>query len=323
MQTKLNPVWYLAKIRKKWNHTLQLPAKILLGFVFSEALLLWFFCIWNLLDSGRQKICPDQDEDLCTKYVMNTTVALIFSIFLLMAAVLDGIFFDNIYELYSALVNLCLTTGYSIFKFVQKYENDVIDHIQMIWTVICLFVFICCLVALHKEYQWRTYKKAGSDPEFIKMYGQYLLLMCVKKMDFIYTIMAVLLSGNGVFSDGWESAIDVVMAVLAITNMVFGYIGFYYENKQAVWFYWIDFIPHPIYFAYHFYGIHEMGPHKYLYRTEQVTVAFFLVYAAVAILAHLIALPASIICYANFGQGLKEMEFLNNRDKDQPLGQIR
>lgn len=308
-------------MRKKWDTGLKLPAKIILFVVFSEVLLLWFFSVWNLWDIARQRVCPEQDENVCTKYVINSSIALIFSNFLLLGAVLDGIFFDNIYELYSAFLNATLATGYSIFKFIQKYENDSIDYIQMIYTIICLFIYICAAYPLHKEYKARTYAKAGSDASFIKIYGEYLLLMAFKKMDFIYTIMSVVLSGRGLFNIGWEAAIDVIMVLLAFANMFFGTYGFYYENKPCVYFYWIDFIPHPMYFGYHFYVIHTLGPFKYWTQTQQVTVVIFLVYASVACLSHIIALPVSIVAYRNFGKGLKKMEFVHD-SKDRDLGTI-
>jgi len=115
-----------------------------------------------------------------------------------------------------------------------------------------------------------------------------------------------------------KSGIDATMAFIAVINFLFGYLGFFYENRWGVYFYWLTFIPHPMYFGYHFWVISTLGPHKYWTRTQQVTVVFFLIYAVTAFISHLIALPLSVVCYSNFGKGLKQLSFIHSNKKDRP-----
>jgi len=209
-------------------------------------------------------------------------------------------------------------TGYAIFSFWLPTENYVIDYVLLITTCTCQVSYFIFGIFLHKEHAWRLYKKVGSDNIFRSMYRIYLLWKAFFKLDLLYTLLCVVLSGRGVYNTGWLSVADWTM--IGIEILIYFPLGYYSFKNEAVRYAIPWMLLSPISVTY----ICGMWSWQFLFNftseadwSSKVFGNLFSVTSGLAVIVHFILLVLSIKAIQNFGKGLKKFAYLKARQENQ------
>jgi len=298
----------------KWRNELNLPSKLLLVVVVVKSIIIGVSALMEF--HPDRKGCFDamgNNIRCATHHSVNQAITLFLWTAFFLFSVFSGIFFDNLFELYSAMFQATFITAYAIFQFWLPSPNDIIDYVLIVVSGVCQISYFVFGFFLYQEYVWHLYKKVGSDKQIRTMYRVYLLWKAFFKLDVLYTLFSVILSGKGVFNDGFMAACDwTVTAIIIFIYAPLGYYAVETENRRyaIVW-----MIMFPISWIY----IAAMWSWQYIYNgtnyanfSSKVLGIMFSVTGALAVVVHVILLVYSIKTVNNFGKGLHDI--LNPED---------
>jgi len=247
-------------------------------------------------------------------YVMAITLVHVLNAIFLCVSAIDGVFYDNLYELYAAMFQALLSTSLGIFKFVEPYKNDWVDYGFLIVPCACQLVYFAVAYSLRQEYTWRLYRKAGADKEFRLIFKLYLMFKTFSKLDIMFAIINVVVGGLATVTNVVSTAIAWSMVGFYI---IFHVIGTYAFNKESVilsFVYFAMFVVSPSYIIYMIVILYRMLRYDYSYDAR--TLAYlFTITGILAFVIHICQLVFGIITFRNFGRGLQNLEFLKKNKK--------
>jgi len=243
-------------------------------------------------------------------FLVNQAIMMVVFSFFFMLAIFNGIFYDNLFDLYAAMFQACFLTGWAIFRFLQPYKNQVVDYVFIIVTCACQLIYFAVAYSLRTEYVWRLYRKAGADKKFRNMYKTYLKWLTFFKLDIAFSVPNVMLAVRGVLSLSWRAGLNWTMLICIIVFLVIGYIAVKREIKRLVvaWFclYPINilYIIGMMYYTHLFNQSNEAD-----YTTKTVALMFYIT-GSVTLVNRVFLGVFSYVVYKNFKQGLRKMEFV-------------
>jgi len=307
-----------ARLSHKWKTKMQINSRL----VVMVSIGLFFFIIlieiFNFIFSGTAAKCVNVDTEIpevCTQSFLINKVMLsfTFSVFFLLS-VLDGLFNENLYELYSAMFISSLSTGYYVYRFSEPYINDFFDYALLIVPCACQIFFIVIGFPLHNEYLWKLYRKVGADKTFRNIYKHYLIYVCILKVFVMFALINATSYGKGFVSTGLALVINIGEIVLCILILVAGFFSAKYEHRTFFMVYMFSLILPLVFIIYSFW----INIAYIIFYPTYETATMFIISSATGILTiglDVLLLILSIGTIRNFGHGLKGLEYLK---KNQP-----
>jgi len=219
----------------------------------------------------------------------------------------DGIFNDNLYELYTSMAVSLLLTGFGIFRFVSHYEDPTIDLIFLITVITAQLFYFIAAFPLHQEYSWRLYRRVGSDKRIRGMFKTYLLFIAILKFDLMFGFINIITSGNGIQNEGYQLGFDIVDGVTLIAFFAFGWLGM---KKEIRWMIVIFFCLSPInllYIAYWFVNIHKTSQLDGIIYKRTAIAVLYIITGTFAAICRFFVVPAAVVVFRNFGNGLSQL----------------
>jgi len=238
-------------------------------------------------------------------------------IFFVMSA-LDGIFNENLYELYSAMFISLLSTAYYIFRFAEPYDNDFFDYAFLLISLGAQIFFIIMAFPLHNEYLWRLYRKVGADKNFRNIYKHYLIYLCILKLFVMFGLINCLTSGRG-FLDvqtDFRLVFDIIEFIILLACLAIGFYAAKNEMRPIYIFYMVIEVFPLAYFIYGFtnsllYLIVDPSYEMASIFTISCTCGIF------AIGFNVLLFILNLGTIRNFDKGLKNLEFIAKQSEVQ------
>jgi len=244
----------------------------------------------------------DVVSDECKQFVVNQAIALfVWSLFFYIS-VCDGLFWGNIYELYAAMFLSIFITAWSIWRKLEPHVNNYLEYMFVITNALAQICYFSISYYLYKEYRWVLWKKAGSDETVQAMYGNYLKWSCFQKLDMTFAGFCILLSGQGAFNTGWESALDIVMLLILIATIISGYVFVKQEYSilTKLWFLLLPIMPGYIIAWFILQKNFDTNGSYSLYIP-------FIVCGCFLLITRLILVYYTVLLLTSYGKGLKDL----------------
>jgi len=299
--------------KSKWNTKMQINSKLVV--IVSSSLFFFIIAIelFNFFLSGKSAKCIDVDTDeavVCSSNFLINKILLsvTFSVFFLISA-LDGIFNENLYELYAAMFISSLSTGYYIYRFSEPYKNDFFDYALMIVPIASQIFFIIISFPLHNEYLWRLYRKVGADKTFRNIYKHYLIYICILRLFCMFALINATSYGRGFLSTGFPLVINIGAIVIVILIGLTGYYAAKFEHRTFFIVYMFSLLLPILFIVYSF----VINIAYIMFEPTYEMATMFVISTATGIFTFgfgVLLFILSIGTLRNFGHGLKGLEYL-------------
>lgn len=310
MATSVAAFW--RRVRRMWADSLLVSSKALTIVVLFEFVAVLFLALYESITHQGTKCYTVEGKAVACSVYYTIVISLvhIFNALFLTISAIDGIFYDNLYELYAAMFQALLSTGLGIFKFVEPSSNDWVDISFLVVTCSCQLFYFAVAYSLRQEYTWRLYRKAGADKSFRRIYKQLLIYKMFSKLDIMFGIVNVVSAGLYVLGNSLVAGIAWSMLVF---HFLFHLIGTYAVNREItrltmVYFGLFAVSPvYVIYMMYYMYTSKHTSP-QYLTMAHLFTVTGIL-----DLIVHICLFAFAVVTYRNYGRGLKDLEFLKKK----------
>ncbi|KAJ3291725.1 hypothetical protein HK104_005863 [Borealophlyctis nickersoniae] len=214
--------------------------------------------------------------------------------------------------------NLCVC-AYSIFQYsqmigiVNNSAAALLEHdkqtLQAVLIVIPIVVavfeamFLFFAFKLYLEFGWKIYKKIGADPKMRNMYRVYQIFLMLLKLDVFFV------SGFGVqflvlviHSNDPEFALTIAALPIMMIILVLAVYGVRREDKWIMGLFCVGLVLAMAYFIFKLARIYTRQDDP-RYKDTKNYLTFF---ASLSLAVVLGTLVNAILCYRNFGRGLKQ-----------------
>ncbi|KAJ3184699.1 hypothetical protein HDU87_004103 [Geranomyces variabilis] len=216
----------------------------------------------------------------------------------------------------SVIFNACVCF-YSVFQYVQMIglvttgdtkisasdESALRQLLLAIPIILGVFsvVFALCAYKIYLEFGWKMYKKIGADPTMRDMYRTYQIFLTFLKLDLFFAL------GFGVqflvlVIQPSDPEFGITIAALPVMLAVFA-LAAYALKREDVWMmraFCVGLLAAMAYFMFKLVRIYQQAA-KYADTKHYLT--FF---ACLSLAVVFCTLINAIMCYHNFGQGLKQ-----------------
>jgi len=284
----------------KWfwqNSDLSRTAKVFLVLIVLEAILLVGISVFQMF--SRENSLNNQFGGI-----------LIFNSILIVFFGIDAVLNENIFLLFCFIGVTLFMCGYVVFQFIDQFYNKDSNltptHVYLMWIRFvssCLFtpVNVGLAFSVYRSFGWKIFRKIGALPEMIQFYRTYQIAVSLLKFDLQFGVNLVTLAGFFLFS-GYELIIDISAFVITIIWAILGWISLRHELRAGMFVFWLLAFVQPAYIIYNIVDYQIDGISA---DSNFVPVIYFVM--GLSLICRAMVLIWTIICYRNFGNGLKEV----------------
>jgi len=205
-----------------------------------------------------------------------------------------------------------------VFRCVSYLFWETYVYALFSYAILFQAIYIVFAVPLHKEYSWTFYRKAGADQEFRRKYRKYLRFQAALKVDFMLSIISTMCFET-YSSWEWLLTFNFTVAVMAIIYFNIGRFAFSLERDPLVVVFWSLC---PVQLVFFCYGLWHIIYHNKLDVFNDITASnsiLFIASAVTGVIVRGVLIILSILAYQNFGQGLKNLEFLQGQTAEEKI----
>eukprot|EP01129_Flabellula_baltica_P013377 TRINITY_DN6187_c0_g1_i1.p1 TRINITY_DN6187_c0_g1~~TRINITY_DN6187_c0_g1_i1.p1 ORF type:complete len:351 (+),score=45.89 TRINITY_DN6187_c0_g1_i1:157-1209(+) len=307
---------FIDKIVKKFNSFKAFSrAAVILTLLFSLCIIL-IEVFGSFTDGGKCWSLYESVAACSSNFLVNKKLMVLTSVFFFTFASLDGLFNDNIYELYSAFVITLLIVAFSVFRFLEPYANDFFDWSLMLVSIGFQIFFVILAYFLYHEYRWTLYWKVGAQKSILNIYKQYILFLCILKLYVMFLLINAMTSGTGFLNENIIfTGIDIIEYILVLSLFALGYFGAKLEKRGLIYtFLALCFLP-GVYVIYTFlYNIWEFSINV-TYESLSLTV-LTTISGLISCSLMLVVFILAINVLANFDKGLRDVKFVETEPEE-------
>ncbi|KAI8915380.1 hypothetical protein DFJ77DRAFT_365980 [Powellomyces hirtus] len=241
--------------------------------------------------------------------------AQIFLIFLMT----DAIWHENTIQLIFSVIFNASVCLYSIFQYVQMIglvrrnvggivmseadEKSLKGILLVIPIILGVFsiLFAICAYKMYLEFGWKMYKRIGADPKMRSMYRTYQIFLTFLKLDLFFVLgfgiqfLVLVISPS-------DPEFGITIAAIPIMLIVFAFAA-YGLKREDVWMmrmFCVGLVTAMAYFVFKLVRIYQRTAK---YADTKYYLTFF---ACLSLGVVFFTLINAIMCYHNFGKGLKQ-----------------
>lgn len=276
--------------------------------------------VYLIIGDGKKCFDHEGDSTSCTSsYIFSRDFSLLLFLTVTFLNTCEGIYTDNLYELYSGMVSSLCFCSYSVFRFLLPYNNDWGDFLLLFLSCSFQITYLAIAYPIYKEFSWRYFRKLGSDPFLRQLYKGYLQFSTLLRFDFLFVFVNLVLSITELeFSSPLvEVPFMLLMSLSYIAFYMCGYHGVRYEYKSIIPPFFIFGMIGPTFIIFLFLETWINLPTQW----DILTVCTFCT-ASISFIVRFQLLGQAWICYQNFGKGFqirkmrkkKKEEFITNEN---------
>ncbi|KNE58551.1 hypothetical protein AMAG_04117 [Allomyces macrogynus ATCC 38327] len=217
----------------------------------------------------------------------------------------DAILKQNTIQLIAFVAfNVC-TFAYSLFQFRQVTRQEITNGPLLIVIPVVLGVFTIIFAALayklYLEFGWKIYKKIGADPNMKNMFRLYQVFLTLLKVDvFFMMAFSVQYLVLVLRAEDYEFGVTIAAVPLTLFTILVAVYGLRRESKKLMVVFLISLLVGIVYFVFKIVRIWTLNRER-LYGTQ----LFLTFFASLSLAMLVLTLINSVMCYFNFGKGLK------------------
>ncbi|KAG0049148.1 hypothetical protein BGZ83_006006 [Gryganskiella cystojenkinii] len=329
------------RIRRLYRFPCSTNGKALLALIGIEAAIviamqaavvgLYFEDLIKAPAPGSQ-VAPYLDQNNVSRSVPAYLIVFVFAQLFQWVMTWDAVRAQNTIELIGVVVfNLCCL-AYSIFEISQIWTslkesadlgffgsmdvyNAVKPYLIVVVAVLAVTQILCTWFAyqLFQEFGWKIYKKIGADPVMKKMYRAYQIYLVLIKVDLFFFVgfsiqfIYLTLTKRAEDPEYWITIFVLPATLLILWLAVY---SVRHESRKGMSLFLISMVCGVVYCVFKVVRMYY-GPKKdNFYGVKK----FLTLFAALCLVTLLLTIVNAVICFRNFGKGLKTHLMRDNRE---------
>jgi len=228
----------------------------------------------------------------------------------------EGLFHDNIYELYTVfLAQIFITMSIAGALVLTWGDWGAQEYTSIAYNAIFFVVYAGYIYPLYTEYSWTFFQKAGADPTFRQLYRRFLRFLALLKIETMTLVVTTLIISNLYNTEFvWVLTFDVAVVCGAIILYVLGLMAFQEEIRTLTFAFWTFNLFIPCFIGWCFFYI----PHSLTFLDSSDKEGFLILIGtacATLFLVWILVTVSSIMLYPHFGEGLNNLDKLRKKSK--------
>lgn len=180
---------------------------------------------------------------------------------------------------------------------------------------VCIFqlAYLLLIYPVQQTFGWRLYKKIGGNASIRPLYRTATIFFTLLKLDFALGVLLVLLALFYLVSDPVQIALNVLACIVTLGWLVLGFQFVQRESRRLAPYF---FLFAPLEPAFLIYKLVAMKSSSQDDASEYPVFSWteFLFTGCVAVFVRVACILFGIMCFTNFGKGLKERMFEDQDD---------
>ncbi|GJJ71314.1 hypothetical protein EMPS_03664 [Entomortierella parvispora] len=205
--------------------------------------------------------------------------------------------------------------GFFVSTTIAMDFNDTVKPFLIVVVVILALTQILCTwfaYQLFQEFGWKIYKKIGADPNMKKMYRAYQIYLVLIKLDLFFFVgfsiqfIYLTLTKRSEDPEYWITIFVLPATLLILWVAVY---AVRHESRKWMWTFLFSMLCGVVYCVFKVVRMYY-GPKVPNYDGVQ---KFLTLFASLCLVTLLLTIVNAVICFRNFGKGLKPHLMRDNR----------
>eukprot|EP01139_Manchomonas_bermudensis_P023355 Amastigsp_a841036_357.p1 type:complete len:328 gc:universal Amastigsp_a841036_357:134-1117(+) len=266
--------------------------KVFLSMITIEGLVLFAIEVAIIVDLKDTASGAKRDSKIV--YAILLIVSLIF----FLAFAWDAVLNENSIQLVTFLFFSALMTIYALVQLLGDISNPLLIAQFLVLFIGQMGIFVLGY-KVYSEFGWKVYKKVGADPRMRWLFGIYLVLLTLTKLDFALAI--ILIAQNTAIAlkpSDPEFALNICAVLLVFALSLSVALGARMESNPAMYLFFLLSPLEPAYIMFKIVRLLTVPRFRKLPRTQLISSGI------VAIILRCILVVIAYKSLRNFGKGL-------------------
>ncbi|KAJ5079601.1 hypothetical protein M0811_14379 [Anaeramoeba ignava] len=241
-------------------------------------------------------------DEIDSNYIKFYSILFFLSVFFGAIFAFIIIYQENIFQLFSFQIAICLLVFYSIYEFATGEKNARL-YVLLIVNCAYFIYYFFILKILYHNFQWNFWNKAGASISIQRLYKYWNLFLNLIGVDLLVNITLLIGALYFLFGEAdYERYLDIVGLIITIFWFFLGFHAYKKEVKKLILVFFFLGLLEPIYLIAKLILFNTDERKKY----KEKPIITIEVMIAISLFVRTLLLVISLIGMLNFGNGLKE-----------------